>query len=524
MHPPLRWPLRYQILAPFTLVLLVAIVTVSILNAVFATQRSRRQIEEQLKGIAATLADSSFPLTDVVLRQMHGLSGAEFVFADEQGQRLAASSNLELPSPQQPVVAGRWQQLHLGPAIAIGTDRYFSMFLAMPGRGLQPPGVLHIFYPERFWQEARNEAIVPPLIVGAAALATTVLVALVLAGRLTRPILELRAQVSRIAMAAYKPMPLPRRNDELRDLAASVNRLAEQLAEMERVIRRSERLALVGQLAGGLAHHLRNNVTGALMAVQLHARQCDADCESLTVAIRQLNLLEGNLKQLLSTPQSKCETAAKSEVRLSTIVDEVVELVNPSLRHRRIALSVIDPVHDDYTSATNGQTDGLPSFTLYGDPGQLRQMLVNLLLNGADAAGPGGWVKIAIEESKMPVTGNGVGSNLDPTELNAPHVVLRVVDSGSGPAPEIAARLFEPFVTSKPEGIGLGLAVSQQIVQAHGGSIFFSRDNGETCVEVHLPLVNAESNRLSVSAPVNLIKQTPDASFQTPTVQSCPIS
>ena len=261
MQSPLRWPLRYQILVPFTVVLLVAIVTVSILNAVFATQRSRQQIEQQLKGIASTLADSSFPLTDVVLRQMHGLSGAEFVFADEQGHRLAASSDLELPSPQQPVVAGGWQQLRLGPPITIAADRYFSMVLAMPGRGLQPPGVLHILYPERVWQEARNEAVVPPLIVGAVALAITVLVALLLAGRVTRPILELRAQVNRIAMANYQPMPLPRRNDELRDLAASVNQLAEQLAEMERAIRRSERLALVGQLAGGLAHHLRNSVT-----------------------------------------------------------------------------------------------------------------------------------------------------------------------------------------------------------------------------------------------------------------------
>ena len=79
----MRWPLRYQILLPFTLVLLAAIVTVSVLNAVVATRRSREQIEEQLRGIAATRAESNFPLTDAVLRQMRGLSGAEFVLVNE---------------------------------------------------------------------------------------------------------------------------------------------------------------------------------------------------------------------------------------------------------------------------------------------------------------------------------------------------------------------------------------------------------------------------------------------------------
>src|SRR5262249_59674495 len=125
-------------------------------------------------------------------------------------------------------------------------------------------------------------------------------------------------QVSRIAQADYSPMPLPARNDELRDLGHDVNRLAAQLSEMERAIRRSERLTLLGQLAGGLAHQLRNHVTGALMAVQLHARECDTDPESLDVALRQLALTEENLKQFLAAPHSANIAPAihKTECRL----------------------------------------------------------------------------------------------------------------------------------------------------------------------------------------------------------------
>jgi signal transduction histidine kinase len=461
----MRWPLRYQILIPFALALLGVICAVSALNAWLATQRSKNQIEQQLQGIAATLADSSFPLTDTVLRQMHGLSGAEFVLTDPQGHSLATSSGLELSAGETPQVVEDWQQLRLGPPVTFGSSRFFEMVLAIHGRGQQPAGRLHILYPEKYWLDARSEAALPPLVVGAVALLVTALLALWIAGRLTRPILELRSQVSRIAQADYSPMPLPARNDELRDLALAVNRLAGQLAEMERAIRRSERLALLGQLAGGLAHHLRNNITGALMAVQLHARQCDADPESLDVALRQLALTEENLKQFLAAPQSPNMAPAvhKAACRLSDVIHEVVELLDPSLRHRRVHLSAVEHAGSD----TNFQAD----------LAQLRHLLMNLVLNAADAAGPGGWVRIETEEMKAAV----------PESKEENHVVLRVLDNGSGPPLEVLDRLFEPFTTSKPEGVGLGLAVAQQIAQSHGGRIVFHRTTGQTCFEVHLP-------------------------------------
>ena len=62
-----------------------------------------------------------------------------------------------------------------------------------------------------------------------------------------------------------------------------------------------------------------------------------------------------------------------------------------------------------------------------------------------------------------------------------------MIDSGPGPPPEVAAKLFEPFVTGKPEGIGLGLAVAQQAAEAHGGSIEWAHSNGQTVFRVRLP-------------------------------------
>jgi signal transduction histidine kinase len=66
-------------------------------------------------------------------------------------------------------------------------------------------------------------------------------------------------------------------------------------------------------------------------------------------------------------------------------------------------------------------------------------------------------------------------------------VRLRVLDSGPGPSDAVAAQLFEPFVTDKPEGTGLGLAVAKQIAESHGGSLRWFREDGVTCFEVELP-------------------------------------
>lgn len=462
----MRWPLRYQILIPFTAVLIVAIAAVSIISSVLAAKRARAQIETQLRNIATTLAESSFQLTDAVLQQMHGLSGADFAFVDEDDRVVAASRSIALPAGVRAAPATATKELGLDSPVSIDGEQYFQTVMAIGGRGSQEPGKLHLLYPVRIWQEAISEAATPPLVVGGIALVVTALVALVIAARFTRPILELRRQVQRIAEADFTPMPLPSRNDELRDLAVAVNRLAERLTTMERAIRRGERLALLGQLAGGLAHQLRNHVTGARMAVQLHQRQCADDRESLDVALRQLTLTEDHLKQLLTSPQVGSHLASEPRLekcRLSDIIDEVAKLIGPSLEHRRIELAVVAPFHEAKNSAANVATD-----EILADSSQLRQAILNLVINASEAVGPGGEVRLE-------------------TIVSPEDVTIRVCDNGPGPLPEIVERLFEPFATSKPEGVGLGLFVAKQIATRHGGRLEYKRAESQTCFELTLP-------------------------------------
>jgi signal transduction histidine kinase len=448
----MRWPLRYQILVPFAAVMVALLVAVSLLNAYLAARQSFRQTVHRLRDVAHTLADARFPLTDAVLRQAHGLSGAEFVLTDD-GQNVQAAS---LPSAvvlPRVAASGQWEKLELDHTADVSGERYFHAALNLAPQDVWPRGaVLHLLYPERSWRDARWQAAYPPLLVGALALVAVALLARAIAGRLSRPIVELRWQVGRIAHGDFQPLPLPPHDDELRDLTRSVNAMAGQLDEMQRVVKRSERLTLLGQLSGGLAHHLRNDVTGARIAVQLHQRHCrHVDQESLAVALRQLTLTEQHLQRFLAAgrPQPPCRTACD----LHAVVDELVQLVGPACRHRRVELRV------DAAEA---------AVSLPADEEQLRHLLLNLVLNAVEAVAPGGQVRIV-------------------SRVAAGTVTVAIHDTGPGPPAGVADRLFEPFSTGKPEGIGLGLTVARQIAEAHGGSLHFSATGG-TCFTVTLPL------------------------------------
>lgn len=452
----MRWPLRYQILFPFAGLFLAAIVAITAIDAWLAARNSQRRTEAQLQEIARTLLTSSFPLTDAVLRQTRGLSGTEFVVTSADGYVRASSIPVEAVTPVAKPMTD-WQQIELADIETVGDERYFHTAIELKKRAdRSEPGLLHILYPERSWREARWQAIYPPLVVGGVSLAAVGGLAIALAARLSRPIQSLQQQVGQLARGDFQTVELPARNDELRDLGASVNQLAEQLAEMRRVIKRSERLSLLGQLSGGLAHHLRNDVAGARIAIQLHEQECSSeDAETLAVALRQLTLAEQHLVQFLAAGQPRAPQRAACNLR--ELLEELVALVGPTFRHQNVSLAVNYRVKDSRHLEREIDAE------------QLRQALLNLVLNGLEAAGPKGSVRIFC----------------DCAEDNS--FRLCVFDSGPGVSPTIADRLFEPFTTSRPEGVGLGLTVARQIAEGHGGTLHYHRDE-QTCFEIALPI------------------------------------
>jgi len=453
MVSSMRWPIRYQILLPLAGMMLAAVVSVSLLNAWLAASRTGREVERQLRDVARTLSDAKFPLTARVLEQMHGLAGAEFALTTTSGEVVATSGRrLDGPLPVDRKT-DRWQDLTLGPPMTLAGEGFYHIALPAGRRGGNgEPTIVHLLYPQGDLSAARRQAVLPPLVVGGVALVLCVAVAGLIARQLSLPILDIRARLGRLAEGDFTPGDVPKRNDELQDLATSVNELARQLDELRKAIVRAERLSVLGRLSGGLAHNLRNDVAGALMAVQMHQRHCHmVDQESLDVALRQLSLTEEHLKRFLSAGQP--EEPRRSRFDPREVGAELLALLAPMARHRRIDLKLAD--------ADN------PSATISADRDQVRQALMNLLLNAIEAVGNGGKVRLQIVD-------------------DAGWVCLQVFDSGAGLTPMLEPRLGEPLLTTKPEGVGLGLTVARQVAEAHGGALRYQRLGDETCFELSL--------------------------------------
>ncbi len=246
----MRWPLRYQILFPFAGALLAVVLAISVLEAYLAAQRTQAQIEQQIRKVAQTLLEANFPLTDSVLRQTRGLSGAEFLLTDGGGRLLASSADNFDRGEIRDVLAEVGQpkaNYTLGDPVVLGAAEYFHTAITVGPRGTQDAANrLHILYPRSVLQRARWDAAYPPLMVGGILLVVVAVLATVIASRLSRPILELRRQLGRLVEGNFEPVPLPSRNDELRDLIGSVNLLGDQLEESRRAIERTRTFGVAG--------------------------------------------------------------------------------------------------------------------------------------------------------------------------------------------------------------------------------------------------------------------------------------
>jgi len=491
----MRWPLRNQILFPMLAVVFVVLAAATTLNVYLSVARTRSRIEGQVRAVAATLASASFPPSPTVLVQMRALSGAEFVVADRSGSVLAASDPQGLAASLRPPEPGPQHSFQLVQPVEVGPQRYFHSAVALPNAsGPYRNALLHIYYPESSYEDAWREAAYPHLAVGAAGGFLVFLLAALIAARVGGPLARLRQQVDQIAGGDFRPLPLPARNDEIRDLAVAFNRMAEMLALYEEKVRAAEQLRTLGQLGGGIAHQLRNSVTGCRMALDLHRRQCAAeDCESLEVALRQLTLMEKYIRRFLD--RARGESAEPSPVELQALLARTLPLLTSSARHVGVDVQLTTPASP---------------VIVEGDDEDLEQLVVNLVLNAIDAA--------AQRETSDDVASGGrksPGGSLDVTAQRLVRVTLsvaddrvglEVADSGKGPEPHVQGRMFDPLVTGKPDGAGLGLFIARDVAQRHGGSIHWQRRNNMTSFIVDLPAAAREragASPLCVASPTS---------------------
>lgn len=452
-----RRPIRIQILLPFALLLIAAVTSMAFVASWLAARRVEREIVGQLGGVLATIEQTSLNYTDTILLKMRGLSGAEFAALSADG-RLVGATLRDMPArlDQVGLAPVLTSETRLGdvPTLLIRETTYLAIRARVTGSSAVT--TLVVLYPEARWREAQWQAVWPPLVVGVGTIVLMVAISAWIADRIARRVRLVEQLMSDLANGRFSSVPTSKPRDELDDLVGSANRLSEQLAGLQQTIRRTERVRVLAQLAGGLAHQLRNCVTGARLAVQLHQRRCAASGQtqddSLSVALQQLSLTEEHVKRLLSLSRQRDEPRTAGSV--GVVIDDVLRLVGPVCQHGRVTL-------------TAPALDAVAAQWRTNDVDGLRTALLNLVLNGTEAAGPDGNVALACR-------------------MVDDELLLTVSDSGTGPPESVRETLFEPFVTSKPEGVGLGLSLVKQALDDQGARVGWHRDGERTVFEVRL--------------------------------------
>ena len=222
-----------------------------------------------------------------------------------------------------------------------------------------------------------------------------------------------------------------------------------------------ERLAAVKTLAAGVAHEIGNPLNALNIHLQLLTRALKKEADGaarerllglVSVAEQEVGRLDGIIRRFLTAIRPAKPTLVRGSVR--EVLEATLRLLGPDLEQRHIAVQTAIP-------------EGVPDIFLDGQ--QLEQVFFNLLKNAMDAVADGGRIGVTVTTDDATVD-------------------VSILDNGAGIPAELLGRIFDPYVTTKAKGNGLGLMIVRRIVQAHGGTITCASHAGQgTCFTLRFP-------------------------------------
>jgi signal transduction histidine kinase len=294
------------------------------------------------------------------------------------------------------------------------------------------------------------------------------LLSIVLASAVSRPVQALTDAARRVASGDLSARVPAAGSDELGALARTFNQMVERLGEsrvLEERLRVAERSTAMGRFASALAHEIRNPLNSISLTID-HVRtrlgpgdearhgEFQSLMATLKSEVARLNRLVGDF---LSSGQPARLDPRPCDVL--AVVRETAALVQHKARDQAIEIEVDAP-------------PDLP--TTVADPELLKTCFLNLVLNAFEAMPGGGHLSLAVRIEGPP---------------DAPAIAVLVSDTGMGMSPEAAAIAFEPYFSTKETGVGLGLALVSRIVEGHGGRVALDSVPGQgTCVRLLLPV------------------------------------
>ncbi|HVU03554.1 MAG TPA: ATP-binding protein [Polyangiaceae bacterium] len=272
--------------------------------------------------------------------------------------------------------------------------------------------------------------------------AFTAIVGIVMAAyarRVLEPLARVTLRAKAVAGGDLTPHPVVATNDEIGELAQTFEAMVQAIARANADLLAAERLATIGKMAAHVTHEIRNPLSSLALNVELLEEEIedDAEARALIRAIKnEIERLTALSERYLSVGRRKPPRLEKEDV--GQICRDALDFMRKDLEQHRIQVVLeID--------------DSLPPVSV--DEGQIRQALYNLLRNAREAMPDGGAIRLVARAQ------------------GERGVEIVVEDEGAGIDEEKRARLFEPFFTTKAHGTGLGLVITREVVEAHGGTI-----------------------------------------------------
>jgi len=280
--------------------------------------------------------------------------------------------------------------------------------------------------------------------------------AAIMTRRITRDLVRLAEAAEAVSGGDLDRRVQEGSDDEVGRVGRAFNSMTRSLQQTLQKLSQRQALAAVGEFAAGLAHEVRNPLTSVRLDMQRIQEELPEGSKAQDLLQRAL----GEIDRVNRSVTGALRVARSGSVQLQTIdIRQPIEA----------AAHAAEPEIDARSAELSLGYDSQRAVWVLGDAVALEQLLLNLLLNAAQAVDPDGQVSVALE-------GDGVS------------VVVVVRDSGCGIADEDLERITEPFFSTRPEGTGLGLAIAQRIAQAHGGGLEVDSTPGVgTTVRLNLP-------------------------------------
>jgi signal transduction histidine kinase len=447
--------LQHRIVIPFAIVALVATAAAALVSLSVTSSALQSRLESRLVSAAAVISRGDFAVNPIILQNLQEVIDAHVVTFDGEGRVVVSTDE----SPEFLAAATRAftaaAPLANGPAAIVPVECAMPCVVAVK-RVEGRPGFVVALVAETSELAAGSRAMARTILLTAALSGIVmVLVSQVVVRRVTAPLDRLVSFVRQMSPDDRKRRAEVGHN-EVGALALAFNDMLERLERSQDALVRSEKLALAGLIAARVAHDIRNPLSSIKMQTQLLRDRLGGDPDdeaAVTAVLHDIEQVESVIRDLL-------ELARPGELRLergalNAVIHDALRQLGAQFRHRKISVDV-------------HLTETLPPILV--DHSRFKQVLLNVLVNASDAMPTGGLVTLS---SRM------AGSS---------ELLVEICDDGIGMDAATLARVFDPFVSTKRDGVGLGLVNAKAVVEAHGGRISLaSRTPTGTCASIWLP-------------------------------------